>query len=220
VTAPAEPVESAEEQKSPIVFDDFGTVSSATRAAPSRAVSELASGNSRNRRSLDRGFSVSRGLSRNSLTTAVAIVVVVAVVATAVSLASSGGKKPSTAAGGSTATTAPRSGTHHHTKVTTPSSLQPTTASTAEAAYSAPLSTYTLQLVASGPCWILASEPSTGAVLWTGTLQAGDTKQIPAAGTLLVRLGAAFNVTVTLNGEPVVLPSDHGSPYNLNFQPV
>jgi hypothetical protein len=75
-----------------------------------------------------------------------------------------------------------------------------------------------VQLAASGSCWILASDSATGAVLWEGTLQAGQTRQIPVAGGLFLRLGAAYNITVSLNGEPVVLPTGHNSPFDVTFQ--
>jgi hypothetical protein len=57
----------------------------------------------------------------------------------------------------------------------------------------------------------------TGKVLWTGTMEAGESQQIPATGSLLVRLGAN-DVTVSLNGEPVTLPAGHQSPFDLTFQ--
>ena len=59
---------------------------------------------------------------------------------------------------------------------------------------------------------------STGHVVWTGTLQTGQTQAIPATGSLVVRLGAANDVTVTLNGEPVVLPTGFQSPFDMSFQ--
>jgi hypothetical protein len=96
--------------------------------------------------------------------------------------------------------------------------LEPTASSAAQAAYAAPSSTYIVGLVATGPCWVLASDPATGKVLWTGTLQAGQDQQIPNSGSLLLRLGAAFDVNVTLNGEPVIFPAGHGSPFDVAFQ--
>ena len=84
--------------------------------------------------------------------------------------------------------------------------------------YTAPDSAYTVELSATGPCWILATETATGKVLWTGTMEAGQIQQIPATGSLVIRLGAAFVVTVTLNGEPVTLPAGHASPFDVSFQ--
>jgi len=101
---------------------------------------------------------------------------------------------------------------------TVPSSLQATTSSTTSADYQAPGTSYTLTLSASGACWVLAQATSSGSVLWTGTLEAGQTQQILATGSVSLRLGAAFVVNVSVNRVPVVLPSDHGSPFDLNFQ--
>jgi hypothetical protein len=63
-----------------------------------------------------------------------------------------------------------------------------------------------------------ATETSTGKVAWTGTLATGQTQSIAATGNLLIRLGAANDVSITLNGEPVLLPTGFGSPFNMTFQ--
>jgi hypothetical protein len=46
---------------------------------------------------------------------------------------------------------------------------------------------------------------------------AGESQQIPATGSLLVRLGAN-DVVVSLDGEPVTLPAGHQSPFDVTFQ--
>ncbi len=74
-----------------------------------------------------------------------------------------------------------------------------------------------MDLRATGLCWVDATAASTGNVVWTGTLQTGQSQSIPATGSLIVRLGAANDVTVTMNGEPVVLPSGFQSPFNMSF---
>jgi hypothetical protein len=130
-----------------------------------------------------------------------------------------GGSRSTTSTSTSSSGARSHSGSHRHeTRTTIPPAVQPTTFTAAEAAYSAPVSSYVVSLSASGPCWVLASEPEGGTVIWQGTLEAGQTRQIPAAGSLFLRLGAAFAVTVSLNGEPVVLPAGHGSPYDVTFQ--
>jgi hypothetical protein len=100
---------------------------------------------------------------------------------------------------------------------TVPPTIQPTTSSAVEAAYTAPAGNYTVALTATAPCWVEAEEVATGAVVYTSTLTAGQSQQIPATGDLSVRLGAAFVVTVTLNGEPITLPAGHGSPFDVTF---
>jgi hypothetical protein len=101
---------------------------------------------------------------------------------------------------------------------TTAPTLQPTTSSAAEAAYAAPASGYTVALSATAPCWVEAEEVATGTVVYTGTLSPGQSQQFAASGDLFVRLGAAFVVTVSLNGEPITLPTGHQSPFNVTFQ--
>jgi hypothetical protein len=49
-------------------------------------------------------------------------------------------------------------------------------------------------------------------------LAPGQTRSIPATGSLLLRLGAANDVSVTLNGEPVVFPTGFHSPFDMSFQ--
>ena len=77
--------------------------------------------------------------------------------------------------------------------------------------------THEVNLAATGLCWVDATEASTGAVLWTGTLQTGQSRAIAATGSLVLRLGAANDVNVTLNGEPVVLPTGFRSPFDMRF---
>jgi hypothetical protein len=108
--------------------------------------------------------------------------------------------------------------THPQTTVTTPPEVQPTSATSGTAAYGAPSTGYTIALRATGLCWVQATEVSTGIVVWTGTLDSGQTRSIPGTGNLLVRLGAANDVTVSLNGEQVLLPTGFKSPFNLSFQ--
>ncbi|MGD0254692.1 MAG: DUF4115 domain-containing protein [Acidimicrobiales bacterium] len=194
--------------------------------APSATVSVLASGRAlyRQRRPAHSGSPLQPR--RRSLLTALIVVVLVAVVAVALVLAPSssshrrGGANSThtTSAHSSTPSTRSGSSSHKH-KTPTPASqtLQPTTSSVTAAAYSVPASAYTVGLSTSGPCWVLATAMATGKVLWTGTMEAGESQQIPATGSLLVRLGAN-DVTVSLNGEPVTLPAGHQSPFDLTFQ--
>jgi hypothetical protein len=193
--------------------------------AASATVSELASGRAlyRQRRPAHSGSPLQPR--RRSLLTATTVVVLAAVVAVAIALAPSrSSHRP--AASSSRTTSAhssgpsTKSGSSSHARKTptpAPQTLQPVTSSADAAAYTAPAGAYSVELAASGPCWILATEITTGKVLWTGTLGAGDIRQIPATGGLSVRIGAD-NVTVALNGKPVTLPAGHQSPFNLTFQ--
>jgi hypothetical protein len=215
------------------------------RGAPVRssAVHELASAPARYRQVATRGESTPTRVSP-TLITSVILVVLVGLLAYGLTLrhspatpkAGSPTPPPSAASGASTPAASPRQGHagaghspnatntqrsrkgHGTSATTTMPNIQPTTATAAEAAYAAPTSTYTVQLSASGPCWISATQTSTGRVLWQGTMQAGQTQQIPAAGSVFLRLGAAFDVSVSLNGDPVVLPTGHGSPFSVSFE--
>jgi hypothetical protein len=109
-------------------------------------------------------------------------------------------------------------GTRSPTTTTTAPGVRPTSATSSTAAYVAPSTGYTVALRATGPCWVEATETSTGNVVWTGTLASGQTRSIPASGNLFVRLGAADDVTVSLNGEQVTLPSGFQSPFDMSFQ--
>ena len=108
--------------------------------------------------------------------------------------------------------------THPQTTVALPPQVRPTTSTAATASYGAPSTGYTVGLQATGPCWVEATETSTGKVAWTGTLVTGQTQSIAATGNLLLRLGAANDVNITLNGEAVLLPTGFQSPFNMTFQ--
>jgi hypothetical protein len=108
--------------------------------------------------------------------------------------------------------------THTSTSVPAPLEVRPTSATSSTAAYGAPSTSYTVALRATGLCWVEATQMSTGNVVWTGTLSAGQTQAIPASGSVVVRLGAANDVEVTLNGEQVILPAGFRSPFDMNFQ--
>jgi hypothetical protein len=53
--------------------------------------------------------------------------------------------------------------------------------------------------------------------LFEGTLHAGDNQQIAATGSLVVRLGAANNVTLAIDGQPLAIPSQTGRTLDLTF---
>jgi cytoskeleton protein RodZ len=58
-----------------------------------------------------------------------------------------------------------------------------------------------VELTAEEPVWVLAR--SDGKYLFSGTLGATESRTFEAAGTVLLRLGNAGGVTITLNGKPV-----------------
>ena len=86
------------------------------------------------------------------------------------------------------------------------------------ATYVASTSPFDVVLKASGPCWVRATETSTGSVLWTGTLASGESRAIPASGQVLVELGAPDAVTVSLSGKPLQFPSGFRAPLDLTIR--
>jgi Domain of unknown function (DUF4115) len=92
-----------------------------------------------------------------------------------------------------------------------------TAAQAHSASYVAPTSPYTVSISASGQCWVLAQEVGSGQVLWTGTLQAGNLRTFSGFGAVQLRLGAASDVTVSLNGTDLALPAGFQSPFDVNL---
>jgi hypothetical protein len=198
-----------------LVFDDNGAAPPALADDGGRRPPALAM--SKGLARADRGHRrTGRRRSRSGLVSwAVGAVALAVVVAVAVALAPSHHRS---AAPPVTATTSPPRTTHPNTTVTTVTQVSPTSASSVAADYTTPTGNYTVALQASGLCWVEATMASTGAVVWTGTLQSGQAHSIPATGSLIVRLGAPNDVDVTLNGTSVLLPSGFASPFDLRFQ--
>ncbi len=199
------------------VFVDDGAAAQGPRPGASARTSALAlsRGLPRGGRGYGRGWAP-RGRSRNRIVpVALAVVVLAAVVTIAVVLAPSHpihtAQHPSTRAKTSARTKNPPP------TVTVPPEVQPSTSTADTAVYSVPSSAYTVGLQATGPCWVEATETSTGNVVWTGTLSSGQNRSIPATGSLVLRLGAANDVSVTLNGQPVLLPVGFHSPFDMSF---
>jgi Domain of unknown function (DUF4115) len=108
------------------------------------------------------------------------------------------------------------------TSTTVPPSVQPivSTVSIQGASYTAPDTAYTVTLTATGPCWVYADLASTGTVLYTGTLDAGQAQTLSATGPLDVELGHATTMTVTMNGLPVVYPTPYQAVFTMRFIPT
>ena len=173
-----------------------------------------------------------RGTDRSRLVWTVAAVVVIGVVIGLV-LAKVPSHSPSTAASTHRSTTgAPRSAAptartssgKPSTSSTGSSSthgvtngLDPVTSSSTAASYRVPSTPYTLTVDATGPCWVEATNSSTGQVLWTGTLHAGDSQVVPASSEVLLRLGDALNVTLAVSGQAVHLPPGFSPTIDLTF---
>ncbi len=201
-----------------LVFVDDGAGAAGPRPdeAPRSSTLRLAGGLPRARGGYRRRWAP-RGRSRTRLLPVVGAAVVLAVVvAVALVLAPS---HPNTTA--QHRSSPPRKTSthrrHSHTTVTAPPDVRPTAATAVSATYGVPSTGYTVELQATGPCWVEATATSTGDVVWTGTLASGQSRSIPATGSLLLRLGAADDVSVTLNGEPVIMPVGFHSPFDMSF---
>jgi hypothetical protein len=137
-----------------------------------------------------------------------------------------------------TATSAPTSpptsstgsGTSHHggttkpkrktksTPTTEPTQIAATSVTSSTAVYPVSSSTYRVTVIATGPCWVDATNASTGSTLWAGTLQAGAVQQIQASGIVRVDLGTPA-ASLTIDGVPVTFPTPLRSPFVATFEP-
>ncbi len=159
--------------------------------------------------------------------TAVLAVVAVAVLVGALALVGSHRSRPNTTNGAparhvpptTTPTTRPRHGQVPKTRTTAPAQLLAQSSTSNAAQYLVSSNAYRLTLSTSGPCWVNATDTTTGTALWTGTMQAGGVQQIQAAGTTRVEFGT-LAVAVTVDGVPVVVPLSIHSPFALTFVPA
>ena len=106
---------------------------------------------------------------------------------------------PSPADGSSAAPTAtqPPSGT----PVPAPSTERPAPPAAPPVPASNPNAAVRVELTADEPVWLLARND--GKYFFSGTLGARESRTFEAASTVLLRLGNAGGVTITLNGKPV-----------------
>jgi hypothetical protein len=98
------------------------------------------------------------------------------------------------------------------------STLAPTASTAFSATYTAPPSAYTVSIDASAQCWVMATDPSTGHVVWTGTIPGGQSRALPVSGDLTIQLGAPSDASVTMNGQHVELPTAFRAPLSLIFR--
>ena len=82
------------------------------------------------------------------------------------------------------------------TTATTPASTASETA-----AVSGQAAAVKVEVTAAEEVWVMAR--SDGKYLFSGTLKANETRTVEAANTVLLRLGNAGGVTITLNGKPI-----------------
>ena len=160
---------------------------------------------------------------------AVAAVLVLILVLILTGIHSTPRKHPGKAVGAATTTptTHPGTGHHHSTHATTtsttapPAVSPPTTASAHAASYVVGPTNYSLNIAATtGECWVDVTNSTTSSVLFTTTLQAGQSHTIAATGPVTVIAGAPGVFTATINGSPVTLPPGNQAPFTLHFARV
>jgi Domain of unknown function (DUF4115) len=130
-------------------------------------------------------------------------------------------RNPTGAKSGTTHVSHPMTAPGHSPPPTTAaatSALAPTAPTAFSATYAAPSSAYTVVIDASAQCWVMATDPSTGHVVWTGTIAGGQSHALSVSGDLTVQLGAPTDASVTMNGQHVELPTGFRSPFSLAFQ--
>jgi hypothetical protein len=126
---------------------------------------------------------------------------------------------------GTKTTVSPKTtGTHHHTTTrttttTAPSRFVPVSATATTATYDTPSSSYSVTFTTTtGDCWVNATSAG-GTVLLTQTLPIGTSKSIAATGSTTIILGAPSAVSVSIDHEPVVLPTGFQTPFTMTVQP-
>ncbi len=95
----------------------------------------------------------------------------------------------------------------------------PAATSPHEANYQVTVGNYSLALSAtSSECWVSATDASTGAVLFSGILGAGQSHTIAATGPVTVVAGAPADFAATVNGVAVQLPFGFQAPFTFKFE--
>jgi hypothetical protein len=217
VRAPTSPPSNGNGRHDLVFMDDAGPAAEPRPGAPARSPVLTLPGLPRSARGGHGRTTLPRGTAARLLPAVAAVCVLGLVAGLAVTLAPSHPRDTSASHRSGTRPKSKTGVTDPHTTVTAPPEVQPTTSAPGSASYAAPSTGYTVALRATGPCWVEATATSTGDVVWTGTLATGQSQSIPATGSLFVRLGAANDVGVTLNGEPVLFPTGFQSPFDMTF---
>jgi len=106
------------------------------------------------------------------------------------------------------------------TTTTVPPTFTAVTYTATTATYTLPSTSYAVTFVTkTGACWITVTS-ATGSVLFTQTLQPGQSKSISTTGKSTIILGAPSSVTITIDHEPVVLPGGYQTPFYMTLLPA
>lgn len=120
---------------------------------------------------------------------------------------------------------------HHHgsgstttkpsTTTTAPSQIVASSSSSSgtTAQYPVPTGAYQLAVTATtGSCWVDVTNASTGANLWTGTLQPGASQVVQADSQITVELGSPSGA-LSINGTKVAFPTPFHTPFTATMVP-
>ncbi len=97
-----------------------------------------------------------------------------------------------------------------------PTAVTPASATTSSAVYDM-TGPFTMTLATVGPCWVQATDV-TGHVLWSGTMEAGQSQTFSLGPGSSLRLGAAGNARLSVAGRSLQLPAGFVSPFDLSFR--
>ena len=74
-----------------------------------------------------------------------------------------------------------------------------------------------MEITATEPVWVRAT--SDGKYVFSGTIEANQTRTVDGSQTVLLRLGNAGGVSITLNGKPIGEVGPKGQVRNLQLTP-
>jgi hypothetical protein len=120
-----------------------------------------------------------------------------------------------------TGSTAGKPAAHHKSRVSTPAPqvVVPTSATRYQGTVTVPAGSYQVDVSVTAPCWVEATETTTGTDVWSGVLTAGESHLYTLSGPVLLEIGAA-DASLTIDGTPVALPTGYQVPYDLHLQPA
>jgi len=180
----------------------------------------------------DRALSaMNRGPRRLAAPIVVGIIIVVLLAGVIVVGARSRHHHPSTAAQNVATSTSTTASHRNHrttekqspsttTTAAVPTHFAPIAATSLTATYRPPADVYSVTLsTTTSQCWVTATSAS-GTSLLSETLLPGQTKTLSVTGAAKLIIGAPSDLVVTLDHEPVVLPSGYGTPFTMTLQPA
>jgi hypothetical protein len=132
----------------------------------------------------------------------VAVAGVIAIVLSAGAKHTASGAAPTTAPVRAASSSAPASTTSSSTSTTVAAVAKPVVTVTPSGATVSAPAPFRLTLAASGPCWVQITDAG-GATLFSTTMPAGRSQDIPVTRAVTVQLGNAAAMTLSVDGAPL-----------------